>query len=138
MRGRARKGLSPLVASVVLISAAILGGVFVYNYFQKSVNTVVGGSGTVQLTADYDYLNATHVIVHIEILNSHQSPVKITDIKGVDATGSIVAIKQGLNVNLEPGGKYSTVAIVPSGVKAVFVTYELDGKPMDSSTVNLG
>ena len=138
MPARNKRALSPLVASVVLISAAILGGVLVYNYFQKSVTTVVGSSGTLQLSLDYDYLNATHLIVHLEALNSYQEPVTITKIVGVTSTGARIDIATGLNAQVEPGSKYSTVLVVKSDVKAIYVVYNIGDKTLESTPVTIG
>ena len=139
MPARNKRALSPLVASVVLISAAILGGVLVYNYFQKSVTTVVGSSGTLQLSLDYDYLDATRLIVHLEALNSYQEPITITGIMGVKNDGTRVNLTTGgLNIQVEPGSKYSTVLVIPSDIKAIYVIYNIEGKTLESTPVTIG
>jgi flagellin-like protein len=135
-RLRSKRGLSPLIATVVLISATIVGGMLVYNYFQKSFNSVTARSGALQVSATSEYLSDTSKLVHITLLNTYDQPVKIKSIVAVYQNGSVEEVSiisssgtsrsaSGLSVTIPSGGKYSVVAVVPNDAVAVYVTYTI-------------
>jgi flagellin-like protein len=127
-RLRSKRALSPLIATVVLISATIVGGMLVYNYFQKSFNSVAAKSGALELTATSEYLNETHKLVHLEIYNTYGDPVQIVDIKGIDSKGNtynVTVISGNSSGEIASGEKYSIIAVVPSSTTAIYVDYRI-------------
>jgi len=138
-----RRGLSPLVATVVLISATIIGGMLVYNYFQKSVNVIASKSGSLQLSVDYSYLNSTHKLVYIEVYNAYADKVILKSVKVIHPDGSVTTaaiLENRVNQPLAPNTKYSIVAVVPNDVTAVYLTYTIGDSNVELTTspVRLG
>ncbi|GAB6147571.1 archaellin/type IV pilin N-terminal domain-containing protein [Stetteria hydrogenophila] len=127
-----RRGLSSLIATVVLISATIVGGLAVYNYFQKSMDTVAATSATLALSVRSEYLNADTRLVFIEATNLYDVPVNITSVYVVDGNGGHVQVPagsvRGAPVTVEPGAKATIIAAVPSSATAVYLVYQADGK----------
>ena len=128
---RSKRGLSPLIATVVLISATIVGGMLVYNYFQKSFNSVTARSGALEITASVNYLNESYKLVHLVIYNTYNSAVNITNVEGLSTSGSpvhleVVSAEVG-KIVIPAGGKYSIILIAPSSTAAVYVEYTISG-----------
>ena len=127
MRGRHARGMSPLVATVVLISATVVGGLLVYNYFQQSVDTVAATSATLALTVRSDYLTASTRLVYIEAVNFYDLPVNVTGVWIVGSDGSHFKLPassvKGVPAVIEPGEKASIIATVPANAAAVYLEY---------------
>ncbi len=132
MRSRAkRRGLSPLIATVVLISATIVGGMLVYNYFQKSFNSLTAGSGALQITASSEYLNETSKLVHLDLYNMYDKPVTLIDVVAVKGDGSTVKVpivSGGASTSvISSGEKQSLIVIAPNDAVAIYAEYKVEG-----------
>lgn len=141
MRSRARRGLSPLVATVVLISATILGGMLIYNYFQDSVDKMQGLSEGIIVDVSQARLSQTTRLAHLEVLNNHDTQITITAVKGIYANGTTIQLQtqETLPIQVAPGDKASLNAVVADpGIVAVIVEYQtLDGQILTSEPQQL-
>ncbi len=137
-----RRGLSPLVATVVLISATVIGGLVIYNYFEKSINVVSTASATLSLYVDETYLNTDTKLVYIQAVNLYDKPVNVTGVTVVMPDGSTVNLQaddvQGIPVTIEPGSKATIIAKAPADAAAVYLTYTVDGKTLTTEPQELG
>ncbi|MEB3816801.1 MAG: hypothetical protein LRS46_02510 [Desulfurococcales archaeon] len=131
-----RKALSPLVSTIVLISAAIVGGVIVYNYFQNSVHTIAASSGTLEVSANSYYLNATSKLVYIDVFNSYSKEVTIKSVKAVLVNGTIKEVSV-TSKTIAPGAKASIVVTLPANTKAVYVEYVYNNQNLESNPVTI-
>ncbi len=131
-----RRALSPLVSSVVLISAAIIGGVIVYNYFQSNINSIAAATGSIQISADYTYLNSTTKVVYLEVLNTYKKPITISSIKVVLDNGTTITIDIQDQI-VDSGSKGSLIVNVPASGKLVYLVYQLGEKTMYSSPIQI-
>ncbi len=130
---RARRGLSPLVATVVLISATILGGMLIYNYFQASVDKMQGLGEKLMVDASTVHLTGNTRLVHIEVLNSYDIDARIDSINGIYSNGTSIQLttQETLPIQVLPGDKASINAVVTNpDIVAVSVTYTIDGKTL--------
>ncbi len=128
-RRAAARGMSPLVATVVLISATVVGGLLVYNYFQQSLDTVAATSATLALTVRSDYLTPNTRLVYIEAVNFYDLPVNVSAVWVVAADGSHSRLPtssvKGLPALIEPGEKATLIATVPASASAVYLEYSV-------------
>ena len=138
----ARRGLSPLVAAVVLISATIVGGMLVYQYFQTSLQRAQGMAGGLAVQASSIPLDANTSLVSITITNNYNKPVKITGATGILTSGATKPLTPvnttSLPTTIAPGDKATLTFKTADPVKAVQVQYEVDGASYTSEPVTLG
>ncbi len=136
---RRRRGLSPLVATVLLISATVLGGILVYQYFQKSVSHAQGLQQSLTLTADSITLNENTTIVRVTIVNQGDDNIIVKKIVLLDENGNTLnsTILQGQTKPLSPGER--TVIILKTNKKpsALYAQYLLKGKTYTSEPVEI-
>ncbi|MEB3850957.1 MAG: hypothetical protein LRS49_00040 [Desulfurococcales archaeon] len=131
-----RRALSPLVSSVVLISAAVIGGVIVYNYFQSNVNAIAAATGSLQVSADYTYLNETAKIVYLEVMNTYKKPVTITGAQAITGSGNKINLTIS-NVTIDSSSKGTIIVTVPADAKIIYLLYTVDGKTLYSSPIQV-
>ncbi len=140
-RARARKGLSPLVATVVLISATILGGMLIYNYFQESVDKMQGLSEGLIIDVSQARLSQTTRLVHLEVLNNHDVQVEVTAVNGIYPNGTTIQLQtqETLPLQVAPGGKASINAVVTDpSIVAVSISYQtIDGRSLTTEPQQL-
>ncbi|MCE4599139.1 MAG: hypothetical protein F7C81_02965 [Desulfurococcales archaeon] len=140
-RTKARKGLSPLVATVVLISATVIGGMLIYNYFQDSVGRLQGMGENLVVTARSMYITDTTRLVYIEATNNYDKPVLLTGVKGFFTNGTTtnITVQGQLPLTMKPGDKISINAIVDNpDVIAVSLVYQVDGREATTEPVKIG
>jgi len=133
-----RRALSPLVSTIVLISAAIVGGIIVYNYFQNSVNTIAASSGTLQVSVSTAYLNDQTKIVHIDLINTYSKPINVTGVTVFLDDGTQKEFKLNQTVTVTAGSRASLIESVPANARVLYVDYTYNGQQMKSSAVQLG
>jgi len=137
----ARKGLSPLVATVLLISATVIGGMLVYQYFQSSVDKVQGLGGGVLLTAQATVLDDDTTLVKVTVVNAEDVTITLLDVQLLDATGAEIDAQPTagttLPTTLEPGEKVTLVFITNQPPKAALVQYEANGEVYVSDPVEV-
>jgi len=142
-RARARRGLSPLVATVLLISATVIGGMIVYQYFQNSVAKAQGMGGGLLVTASATIINDNLTLVKVSIVNGENDVVVInaSNVIFYDENGNILeplniaGTSVGEIVAIEPGEKTVLVYAFNKVPSAVIVEYQLDGETYRSDPV---
>ncbi len=139
---RSRRGLSPLIAAVVLISATIVGGMLVYQYFQNTMNKAQTMAEGIAVTASTLPLSSNTTLVHITVMNNYNQPVTIESASGILANASTIALTpasgQKLPVTIPAGGKTTLIFVVNNTVPAaVVVHYEVNGQTYQSDPVQV-
>ena len=128
-RGRLRKGLSPLVATVVLISITILGGMLIYTYFQRSVDTMLSASQSVVVRASSVVLDSNNKIVYVELTNGFDKNIEVLEVLYVDTAGTIQSAKNyTIPTILATGEKFTDTIVIPLDARAILIRYGIDGK----------
>ena len=135
-----RRGLSPLVATVLLISATVLGGMLVYQYFQNSVSHAKGLQQDVVLTADAVTLNTNTTLVRVTVLNQGSNNIIIKSVTLLDQNGDLIKaqyVQGSVNQTISPGDK--TVIILKSTKRpsAVYLQYNEKGKTYTTEPVEI-
>ncbi len=136
MRRRTRRGLSPLVATVLLISATVIGGMIVYQYFQSSVSKAQGMGGGLMVTASATILDENLTLVKVSVVNGENDVVVINASKVVflDQDGNpinpvnIEGTSLGQVIAVNPGEKTILIYALPEVPSAVIVEYNLNGE----------
>ncbi len=126
MRRPRKRGLSPLVSTMILISAAIIGGMFVYNYFQTSVNKITATSQS--LTVDVKTIPTNNgSLIYLSVTNVGKDTVQLEKAIFLDSNGTKLASQPDLNTQLRPGGKNTFILNAPTNASFVYLVYK-DGK----------
>lgn len=136
MRRKTRRGLSPLVATVLLISATVIGGMIVYQYFQSSVSKAQGMGGGLMVTASATILDENLTLVKVSIVNGENDVVVINASRVVflDENGNqlqpvnIEGTSLGQVIAVNPGEKTVLVYALHEVPSAVIVEYNLNGE----------
>ncbi|MEM1605417.1 MAG: hypothetical protein QXW41_04165 [Fervidicoccaceae archaeon] len=131
-----RKGLSPLLATAILISATIAGGAILYQYFAKSLSMYTAGS-SIEVTVSAVYLSSDRYLLYYSITSRGDQPVNLSHIYFLP-NGSLPQISLG-NKTLLPGGRITGVqeltGQMPSSLYAVVVYYyggsRIETKPVE-------
>lgn len=135
---RARRGVSPLIATVILIGITVIGGALVYAYFNKSVDTMAALGEDVFVWATAVDLGATGKLVYIEIINNHEQDAVVTGIIAVDQAGTETPIALTNPLTVAPGGKASIAELVPANTEVVIVEYTVNGSTLLSEPITIG
>ena len=135
---RGRRGLSPLIATVILIAVTIVGGVLVYQYFQSSSEVLISAGETVFLRVNDIPVTVDTRLVYIEVTNGYGEPITLTDVVYYGSAGSLTPLNLNLASVVEPGGKYTVTVTVPADAVAVAVKYIVDGRELVSEPMRLG
>ncbi|MEB3772276.1 MAG: hypothetical protein GSR82_01190 [Desulfurococcales archaeon] len=137
MTQKNRKGLSPLVSTIILISAAIIGGMFVYNYFQTSVNKITATSQSLSVNVK-TIPTQNGDLVYLSITNVGRDPVHLTKAVFLDANGT--TIQNGdktLNSDLRPGGKDTFIVNAPNNAAFVYIEYTIGQTTLQTDPIQL-
>ncbi len=133
----ARRGLSPLIAAIILIGITLVGGALVYAYFNQSLDTVASlGEGLFVKATSAD-LGAAGKLVHVEAINNYRDPVQITALIVVDDAGNQNRIALQTPIEVEAGGKATITEVVPSNTVVVVVEYQVNGQTLLSDPIEV-
>ena len=116
------RGLSPLVASAILLAAVLAVGAVIYSYVHTSTAAVVE-KPQLMITADADYVGST-AYVEISITNSGGAAANITDVT-IDGQSVKSQLFSGSYYLLKPGKELRKVVELtnlPSGEHIIIVT----------------
>ncbi len=134
-----RRALSPLIATAILISAAVVGGMMLYNYFSTTMGSV---NKVNSLISDFTAMNVgSTTVLHYEFWNTGTQPANITGIVIVDDTGKETHVS--ITPILIRGGEKSSGNIVlssplsPGETYAVYAEYTVNGKQSTTSPVQI-
>ncbi|BAN89983.1 archaellin/type IV pilin N-terminal domain-containing protein [Aeropyrum camini] len=141
MGGRSRRGLSPLVASIILIAFTIIGGFVVYEYFMSSSESVMAAGEGVIVNANTVYVSNSEKLVYLSGVNGHSGTITITQVKYYmpDGTPQTVDLSQnGGTITVKPGDKFTIDLLLPADAAAATLVYTTDtGETLSSPPVSL-
>ncbi len=137
---RNKKALSPLVATAILLSAAMAGGILLYQYFNTTLNNYTQGENIVLTTLAQD-TGTGKTLFYYSIQNTGTTSIKLVKIdvyKGEDIVHTI----QLNNTSLSPGEKITGTSIagtLPSPGMYAILTIDVNGNTVITkpSTVSL-
>ncbi len=126
---KSKKALSPLIATAILISAAIAGGLLLYQYFNNTMTKYIAGEDVVATIAAHD-TGTGQTMYFYSIHNTGTRSVTLIDIK-VFAGANLTAIIDLGNITLGPGDSYSNNTLVngsPTSNMYAVIEYSVGGK----------
>lgn len=136
-----RRGLSALIATVILISATVLGGLLVYQYFQSSFARMKDISQSVLVMGSVVGLNANTTIVKVTVSNNHDTTIRVENVTILDSYGGTVTYTPlegpALPSDVPPGGKLTLMLKVGGRPAAVYASYSVDGRLYQSEIAQL-
>lgn len=141
MKGKKQKALSPLVATAILISAAMAGGIILYQYFTQTINNYTAEE-TILLTIVGQDTGTGKTMFFYTIKNTGPTPAELGSIK-IYSGETLVHTINLTGTTVYAGSKVtgSSLANTPAtpGMYAV-VEYTINGQPVISKpvTVSLG
>ena len=109
-----KRGISPLIATIILISICVAGGLLIYNVFFSTGSTITA-KGQVEITNAELIKSSGTTTFTITVKNTGNKPVSHLTIKLQGETNEIV---DG-DITLEPGQSYSTSTSSLSGTYTV-------------------
>lgn len=132
-----RRGLSPLIAAIILIGITLVGGAMVYTYFNRSMDTVATLAEGLFVKATTADLGAAGKLIHVEAINNYYEQIEITGIIAVDAAGNEnrIALQNPIQVN--PGERATITEVVPAETVVVIVEYTVNGQTLLSDPVEV-
>ena len=140
VKRHSRRALSPLIATAILISAAVVGGMMLYNYF----NTAMGSVNNVDsLLADFRAMNTgSSTVLYYEFWNTGTQPVTVKKIVIIDDAGNRMNETMPAPVMVRGGEKISGTLILdsPLGMGATYIVYaeySVRGKTATTNPVQL-
>ncbi len=123
------RGISPLVATAILLAATIAIGYVIYNYVGASAGAVAQ-KPQLLVTANADYVGST-AYVELSIRNVGAAAAKISQIKidnlYITGTWGTSTQAQTLNIMLQPGEelhKVITISNFNNGKHIILVTVQ--------------
>lgn len=132
------KGISPILATVILISATVAGGALLYQYFMKTIATYLADNN-VDLRVTVAQLPNGDLLVHYAIANRGNSIIKAHEIR-FEPNGTIQAINLS-NATIAPGSEITGYARLPAGALQplgntyAILTYYIGDKRFESRPV---
>ncbi len=137
MNRKTRRGLSPLVSTIILISAAIIGGMFVYNYFQTSVNKITAASQSLSVNVK-TIPTQNGDLIYLSITNVGRDPVHLNKAVFLDANGTAIQNSdKTINADLRPGGKDTLIINAPSNASFVYIEYRIGQETLQTNPIQL-
>jgi hypothetical protein len=126
---RSRKALSPLVATAILLSAAMAGGIMLYQYFNAAMNNYTQEQNVLMSTLAQD-TGTGKTLFYYSIKNTGTTSitlVKIDVYKGESVVGTVNLS----NTAIGPGEVYSGTSVLntpPSTGMYAVLTISVNGK----------
>lgn len=135
---KSRLALSPLVTTAILITAGILGGLLLYQYF-SNVMTAISSTEAVSLELTVQSIGTT-TRFYYRIENVGTSPIVLKNITVLDSAGEVVHVIDLGGVVLYPGDTLRDVSInatTLSDVKYGILTYVVNGEEIEAPAVRV-
>jgi len=142
-----KRSLSNLIGAVILISATLIGGVFVYGYFQRSLKSMESMGQGIEVLASSELVANGSKVVYIKIINDMPNSIKVLGVYGVFNNGSIQNLSLANKIDpdviqkeIPQGEGLSFIFYVAPSVQSVFIKYSYlpTGQVMSSQAVKLG
>jgi len=128
--------LSPLVATAILISATIVGGIMLYQYFTQTINSFTSEESLVFSIAVRD-LGSNQAMFFYTIRNTGTVPVTISKIivyNGADVACNIT-VNKFLGAGAKFSGSYLATEVTPSPGMFAVIEYVVNGQTLLSKPV---
>ncbi|MFN4046068.1 MAG: archaellin/type IV pilin N-terminal domain-containing protein [Acidilobaceae archaeon] len=130
---RAGRGLSPLVATLVLIAFTIVGGLIVYEYFQRASESFMSSGEDLIVLAQTSYTSNSK-IVQLQMTNGYRVDVTISGYSYITSTSTTTItanpIAGNAQATLAPGAKHTVVLSVPHDAKTIIVAFSVKGSTL--------
>lgn len=124
----------------MLIAFTVMGGLLIYEYFQRTSESIMASGEDLIVLAQTSYAGSSK-IVQLQITNGYRVNITIIGysyITGASTTTTPVnPIAGGGNIKLDPGAKHSAILSVPHDAKAIVVTFKAKNSTL-YKTVPLG
>ncbi|MDM7275946.1 MAG: hypothetical protein P3X22_007550 [Thermoprotei archaeon] len=137
---RAGRGLSPLVATIVLIAFTVIGGLLVYEYFQRASESFMASGEDLIVLAQTSYAG-NYKIVQLQMTNGYRVNITITGYSYIAGTSTTTTpvnpMAGGGSVKLDSGAKHSAILSVPLDTEAIVITFKVKNSIL-YKTVPLG
>ena len=131
MGGNKRKALSPLVATAILLSAAMAGGVMLYQYFNATMNNYTQEQNMLLSTLAQD-TGTGKTLLYYAVKNTGTSTVNLVKMDVYKGESMVASISLN-NTSLSPGDTYTGTSIIDtqplSGMYTV-LTISVNGKQL--------
>lgn len=128
---RLSRGLSPLLASLLLLAFTLVGAFFVYEYFNRAMDIAVKQGETLIITAQEIRVSSSTKLVTLDIVNAHTTEVAVKEVKEYLESGETRNVEMVESaktpVVIPPGGKTSVAVKASANARAVIVVYEAQG-----------
>lgn len=136
-KGLRKRGLSPLLATAILISLTLAGGALLYQYFSKALSTYTI-SESVELSVSIAFLDSGKALLYYSVTNRGDIPMLLSEIR-FKPEGVISPIDLG-NYTLLPAKKITGVKEVdyaPSANVYAILTYIVDNSKHETKPVKV-
>ena len=132
------KGLSPLVAAVLLISATVVGGMLVYNYFQNTMDKLATSTEGLQVNARSAPLSGGK-LVYIEVSSMLNDRATLSQIVFLDGNGTTIPNSTiSINKTIDPNEKVTLIEQAPLEASYFYLVYTLNGETMVTEPIAIG
>ncbi|MEM1873422.1 MAG: archaellin/type IV pilin N-terminal domain-containing protein [Acidilobaceae archaeon] len=140
---RLSRGLSPLLATLLLLAFTIVGALFVYEYFNKTMDLAAKQGETLIVIAKEHKVSDSLKLVTLELVNAHSANVVIKEMREYLETGEIRKVSvlggdQRDSLVIPPGVKTSVVISVSANARALIIAYEVEGVSFEKSVALAG
>ncbi|MEM0340560.1 MAG: archaellin/type IV pilin N-terminal domain-containing protein [Acidilobaceae archaeon] len=136
------RGLSPLLASLLLLVFTLVGAFFVYEYFNKTVDLATKQSESLMVVAREHKVSGSTKLITLEIVNAHSSDAVIKEVREYLETGEVRKVKllseDQSTLSVSPGSKTSFVVIASVNARALVIVYEVGGTVLERSVALTG
>lgn len=116
-----------------MIAFTVIGGMLVYEYFNRTSETIMSSGDQLIITATRSVLDSNRALVQLDVVNGFRADVNIQNVTYLDrssGTRNVLAIIGERQVSLAPGAKYSFAVIVPAEAKAIIIEYRAKDQTM--------
>ena len=138
MSKRKSKGLSPLVAAVLLISATVVGGMLVYNYFQSTMDKLATSTEGLQVNARSAPVSGGK-LVYIEVSSMLNEQASISQIVFLDGNGTTIPNSTiSINKTINPNEKITLIEQAPLQANYFYLVYTVNGETMVTEPIAIG
>ncbi len=104
------RGLSPIVSTLVLLVAAVIGGVIAYNYFMKTVGSITNKPTLVVENAEIVQSSSSQSYIALTITNLSPTSFRIDGIT-IYCGNTVKKFNYGTNMTIEAGGRWIPAAV---------------------------
>ena len=118
-----RKGISPVIAVLLLIVIAVAAAVLAYVWITGYIGTLQSQSSSEQLQerVKIDAVEYNGTAVKIYVTNIGETDVTIVSAYVLDPDGTVVASSTGLTITVGANGGTNTITVTASGLSGRYI-----------------